>query len=343
MKRENLPKIIILTTIILMVILVSAQTGMVEKTTSVNGGTIAGITGKVVTITGGAISGFSSFVDFVKSKISGRSTTNSFNLNISVPNSQPQVEWVATISDQSITEGGRKSVDISFIVYDQDGYTTITSANASIRNATGGERRNQTCQKTNSIGTKEQNFTCEIGIWYFDNPGIWNITIIALDHLNASGTNQTTSLTLLETTGMVTSPATISWATLAPGNTNKTPQQNLQINNTANKEIKAGNVSINATNLVGDTYSSYALYVSNFSVGIINATNTSACGETTSTKLERYVYKSIEGANLSVGNYSVGDGRGQANIYLCLRYVGQEIVAQNYTTTGEGQWIVKIQ
>jgi hypothetical protein len=301
------------------------------------------LTGKAVTITGKAISGFSSFVDFVKSKISGRSTSGNFNLNISVPNSPPQIVYVGTISDQSITEGGEKGVEVNFIVYDQDGYETITEANASYINSTGFQRYNPTCQKTNNVGAKQQNFTCIVGIWYYDNSGIWTITINAKDHLNTSATNTTTNFTILQTLGMVTSPETLTWATLTSGDKNKTAIQNIQINNTANTQVFSGNISINASNIVGDTYSSYALYAGNFSVGIINQTNTSSCTDASSTKLERFIYKPITGANLSVGNISVGDGRAQTKIYVCLREIGQEIIEQNYTTTGEGPWIIKIQ
>ncbi|MEK6919253.1 MAG: hypothetical protein AABW73_04425 [Nanoarchaeota archaeon] len=336
MRKEILLAITLAT--ILIMILVTQKINLVSAQNS-----NSVITGKAVTITGKAISGFSSFVDFVKSKISGRASSQSFNINISVPNTQPRVNFVATISDQSVTEAGQKTVAISFIVYDQDGYETINGANATITNSTGSIRYNQTCQKTNTIGTKEQNFTCGIGIWYFDNAGVWTITITATDQGNLEGTNSTTNFTILQTLGITTSPETITWATLTAGDKNKTAIQHIQINNTANTAVSAGNVSINATNLVGDTYSSYSIYAGNFSVAIHNTTNTSSCAQATSTRLVHYNYTTISGANLSVGNVSINDGRGQTKMYVCIRELGIEILEQNYTTSGEGPWIIKVQ
>ena len=69
------------------------------------------ITGKTVSITGKAISGFSSFIDFVKSKISGKaSNVQNLNLNITVLSAEtpPQIIYVTTITDQSVAEGTEK-------------------------------------------------------------------------------------------------------------------------------------------------------------------------------------------------------------------------------------------
>ena len=53
----------------------------------------------------------------------------------------------------------------------------------------------------------------------------------------------------------------------------------------------------------------------------------------------------ISGANLSNGNFTVGDGdTGQEELYLCLRYAGTELSAQSYSTGNEteGLWTVEV-
>ena len=189
-KGEVITIIAIISTIMILIMLTTNTRA--ETNTKITGRASASITGK-------AISGFSSFIDFVKSKISGKSTTQNMNINITVLalNTPPRIVYVMTVPDQTINEGGEKIISLNFIVHDDDGYQTITSANATINNGTGMTRQNNTCQKTNSIGLTEQNYTCTVGIWYYDNAGIWNITIGAGDQTEKTAINGTTTLQIL--------------------------------------------------------------------------------------------------------------------------------------------------
>ncbi len=296
--------------------------------------TNAGITGKVV-------SGWSSFVDFVKSKLSGKAASQTLNLNISVPNTAPQVTFVSTIGSQSVLEASVRNVEFNFLVFDQDDYGDVASANATFTNITGSARFNSSCLKTNASGAKYQNFSCTIGMWYFDNSGAWNVTVIAKDNANNTAANGTNNFTLLQTTALVTSPETITWAAISQNSTNKTSSNYLQLNNTANTAVADGNISVNATDLVGETYSAYALYAGNFSIGITQGN--SSCNATTSTSMVKSIYSNISSALLPYGNLSKADGEGQENLYLCLRRAGSELFAQNYSTAGQGAWTIKIQ
>ena len=314
--------IVIFLSVLLLLVLVSASVSS------------SGITGK-------AINGFSSFIDFVKSRLSGGATTQGVQLNISIPNSAPIVTFVSTIASQSIVEATEKAVTFSFIVYDQDGNGTIVGANATFRNYTSNLRYNSTCQKTNVLSPKEQNFSCTVGVWYFDNPGMWNVSVVAVDTQGSTGVNSTTNFTILETLGFVTSPETLTWESLVIGYANRTALESLQLNNTANVAVGVGNVSINSTNLVGETFSSYALYAANFSLGLVGEGN-SSCNATTSNSMIRSSYVNITGAFLPYGNLSVG-GQAKENIYACIRLVGPELYQQNYSTAGEGAWTIRIQ
>ncbi len=292
------------------------------------------------TLTGKVVSGFSSFIDFVKSKLSGKATTQSVNINITVPNTDPKVTYVASVTNQIITEGGEKGVGLSFIVYDHDGYENIEGANATITNITGGIRQNLTCKKMDSLSAKEQNFSCTVDIWYFDNPGQWNITIKAKDLGGGQGINDTTSFVLLETTAMSTTPTTITWPILQVNSVNKTATDNLQIDNLGNRGIGLGNISVNTTNLVGETYSTYSIYAGNISIGTIQGN--ASCNQTTSNLMTRYSYVNITEAILPYGNRTAGGGQGIENLYFCIRKVGIELFMQNYSTAGEGAWTIKI-
>ncbi|MBS3074018.1 hypothetical protein J4447_01030 [Candidatus Pacearchaeota archaeon] len=320
--------------LMLLSILASAFQSAGVQSAGVTGNAAAGITGKVV-------SGFSSFIDFMKSKLSGKATSQSVNLNITVPNTAPQVTFVSTIASQSVLEASVRNTEFNFLVFDQDDYEDIASANATFANITGNMRFNSSCLKTNTFGAKYQNFSCTIGLWYFDNSGVWNVTVIAKDNSSNTAVNGTTNFALLQTAAVVTSPATITWAAIAPNNTNKTASNFLQLNNTANTAIGDGNISINATDLVGETYSAYALYAGNFSIGITSGN--ASCNATTSTSMRKSSYTNISSALLPYGNLSRANGEGQEEMYLCMRYAGSELFAQNYSTAGQGAWTIRVQ
>ncbi|PIN88739.1 hypothetical protein COU61_03675 [Candidatus Pacearchaeota archaeon CG10_big_fil_rev_8_21_14_0_10_35_13] len=288
-------------------------------------------------------------VDYLRAKLTGRATTSNVQINISIGNSAPNITYVKTISNQIITEDGQKPVTFDFIVEDIDGWQNIDAssgrANFTYSNAsTLITRNNDSCVSLGSVSTTQLNISCTINMWYFDASGTWNITAYATDVSGAQGQNRAASLVLSPTKALLSGPGNLTFSTLNPGDTNTTADNNpLTLNNTGNVHIPEGNISVNATDLVGETNAAYALYARNFTIGITQGgTPAKECGGVNSTFLLKSVYQNISNATLPYGNHSAGGGTGQEGLYLCLTLAGSELLTQAYSTAGEGAWTIQI-
>ncbi|MEK6919258.1 MAG: hypothetical protein AABW73_04450 [Nanoarchaeota archaeon] len=305
------------------------------------------------------VSSQTSFWESIKAGITGRATSGTFNLNISVGNSPPNITYVSTISAQDITEAGQTRVTFYFTANDSDGYqnidTTSAKANFTFINATGliATGKNDSCVSLGNIDSKTINFTCTISLWYFNPSGTnaWNITAYVQDSSSASGQNTTTKFTLNPTPAFVIYPAAFTFGSLSGGSTNTTSNNDpLTMNNTGNYAFGqlTQNISVNATNLVGETNSAYALYGGNFTVGVSTGGSPPVeCGDSSASGFlvtQRFVNQTL--ASLPYGNLSIGSGTAQEQLYVCLARAGNEISSQAYSTNGpnsNGAWQIKTQ
>ena len=282
--------------------------------------------------------------------ITGRATTSNVQINISLGNSVPNITYVSVIAAQDVTEEGVKPVIFYFTANDSDGYqnidATTAKANFTYRNAsTLIKRTNDTCKSLGNIDAKTLNFSCTIGLWYFDTAGVWNITAYVEDVSGAKAQNRTASFTLSPTKAFKSGPGNLTFTGVGPGTTNTTPTNNpLTINNTGNFAFGINNISVNARDLVGETNAAYALYARNFTIGITQGGSPlKECGGVNSSRLIKSGYQNITNATLPYGNLSLGGGRGQEGLYLCLTLAGPELISQAYSTTGpsgQGAWTV---
>ncbi|MEK6919250.1 MAG: LamG-like jellyroll fold domain-containing protein [Nanoarchaeota archaeon] len=271
--------------------------------------------------------------------------------NLSDTNVGPSISFVSNISPQTITEAGVTKATFNFTVNDVNGYADVIIVKANFTNGTI-LRSNETCEASGIINSTARNYNCTIGIWYFDSAGTWNVTVYARDSVSNIAQNTTTSFSLAQTAAFIIYPngttggTSFTFSGINPGETNKTPTNNpLTLNNTGNQPINSG-ISINATNLVGETNNLYSLYAGNFTVGInTGGSPLLECGGTGSSRMTRSVYTEIIGATLPVGNLSAGGGAAQEQLYICLTKAGNEISEQAYSTTGPsstGAWTIKI-
>jgi hypothetical protein len=297
------------------------------------------------------------FFKSLRSLLTGKATSGNFNLNISVGNTAPNITYVSTIAAQDITENGQTRVTFYFTANDTDGYgnldTASGKANFTFTNATGliYTGTNNSCTSLGSIDAKTLNFTCTISLWYFNAPGVWNVTAYVQDTSGSQGQNSTSSFTLQTTPAFVIQPSSFTFGSLNPGSTNTTSNNDpLTLNNTGNAVFGkngAYNLSVNATNLVGETNGAYALYGGNFTVGTYGADSTVNCGNATWSSYmttQRFTNMTQTNVTLPYGNLSVNDGRYQMNFFVCLTQAGSDITSQAYSTNGpnsNGPWQVK--
>jgi len=190
-------------------------------------------------------------------------------------------------------------------------------------------------------------------MWWFDGAGDWNITASISDNASLYGKNDSITLYVAATTGFEISPGNLSWNAFPVGSTNQTSINDpLILNNTGNQPVGnatgTSNISINATNLLGELDNSYKLFASNFSVatitdGLCSGTACVECGGGFAGNFSAGIYANVTNATLPKGNYSKEDGTtGKEQLYFCLRIVGRELKDQPYSTKGEGLWTIRI-
>lgn len=276
-------------------------------------------------------------------KITGRATDRPVNLSLSAANRPPQIVYVDSPT-VTMTEDSFVDVLFYFTVYEPDKTFTLNFSTDVANFSKPGEvtRENLSCAFVGDIDPSQKygNFSCTIRMWYFDGPGAWNITVAISDNSWNNATNTTQIATVNQLTAFVQSPDLLTWATFSPNSYNLTSTNDpLLLNNTGNANITA--LSINATDLVGETDSNYSIYSGNFSVHINQGGSPPAeCG---GTLMEHYNFKNVTSGLLPKGNHSVNDGNtGQEQLYYCLTYAGNELTQQTYSTLTEGSWTVKI-
>ncbi len=266
------------------------------------------------------------------------------HLDVTIANNPPVIDSIYAVPDQAIREGSYSNISISFVVHDIDGYQDINLSGSSawVSNEVGESRMSALCYNSGIIDAHLLNVTCVVPIWFFDKPSVWNISVKTKDRTGAGYViNNGTTFILLKTVAFVISPSVLNLSTIVPDSYNQTPVNSpLTLNNTGNAFTRAGLIKINATNLRGIDDSSVALYAGNFSVGIATGPDLPECG---APLMARSTYRSISGAVLQRGNYSINNGTaGQEELYPCLTYAGSELTPQQYSTAAEGAWTVQI-
>lgn len=268
-------------------------------------------------------------------QITGRATTSPVTLNISVGAGNSPTIWnVTKITDVSggLNEGPAPTyVIINFSVTDADGIGNINDSSARVNLSKSGEtsRINSSCARWQASGNSA-NYTCNMTMYWWDGVGNWVVNVTIKDLNGNYAENSTITLTVGSTSGFVSGPSSLTWATISPGATNTLANNNLRLNNTGNV-VK--NVQINATDLVGESTSSKQLGANNFSIA-----NTSSC---TGAAMSNYVYTAV--STLPIGNYSLNDGSsGQKDLYFCLTSANSDLTMQAYSTLSKGTWTVKI-
>ena len=280
--------------------------------------------------------------------ITGKATTQAETLNVTISDSPPQITAVfpnvATGVAVTPTEAGATYTLINFSVTDPDGYANLLDSTAKINITRTGEimRTNNTCIRYQQ-GGNNANYSCTIDLWYFDGAGIWNLSTWISDASYLNSTNSSDNISYSQLQAFVRGPATTTFASISPGISNTTTNNGpLLLNNTGNYAVTAGNLLINSTNLRGETNSTFAIWANNMSVG--NQSGSNSCGSqaqnATAMSLDAY-------ANLNTvlnrGNFTYNNGTAQAGLYTCIRFVGNELPSQAYSTSNESGWTLKIQ
>jgi hypothetical protein len=284
------------------------------------------------------------FFDFLKGKVTGHDVTDTVTLNVSVTSGTPVIWDVRVQSPLTLTLGPNPTYfHVNFSVNDTDGADNLNNVTAAVNISSGVEtpRFNTSCAVVN-YGGNDANYSCLVTAWWFDDDADWVIGANITDLNSNTGSNTTDTITIGTLTGFEMYPSALAFSTLTPGTYNQTPNNYVSMNNTGNDPFGSGNVQINASDLRGEQSPGYALWAGNFSAspqtgGLIECNITASA-----TQLVNFTYTGITNVILNDGNYTINDGTGQEDMYLCLREVGAELAEQYYSTENLGAWTVQV-
>ena len=155
--------------------------------------------------------------------------------------------------------------------------------------------------------------------------------------------NITTNFQVQSTTAMNMYPTALTWATLELGTTNQTSNNDpLRINNTGNKDIAVGGITVAGYNLQGTSITTDFINAENFSISAVNFTGSGGPMECNGTQMFNGTSgaaapQAIFAANITRGNNSINTNNqasGQEELFVCLRTVPLGITRQTYNTAG---------
>ncbi len=245
-------------------------------------------------------------------------------------NQAPTIPYIAVIPDQTPIESSTTNVVFEVHVSDADGVGDIDDSSVNAQFSRSGEiTRNGACSRVNDIDGTTANYSCSVGMEYYDGAGVWDVNVSAFDLQNALAFDDTKTFNYLELKAIVlTSPAgALAWPALSPGAVNVLSDNDPNvIENTGNYE---GQILITGYDLVGEATPSEMIPVQNFWAGPNSGT------ECTTTQLQDSVSVAIAGSSLIKGAGTTEE------IYYCLTSV-PSISAQTYSTSGGSSWVVGI-
>ena len=250
------------------------------------------------------------------------------------PNSAPVIESVSITSPVSPLEGSARMVNFSFVAFDSDGFGDL-SLDSGIANFTksGEAVRAGTCSNLTNIDANRMNFSCSVDIWYFDAPGIWNVTVQVSDSLGFTAGNSSAYFSYDSLTAMVLYPSAISFGSLNSSSNNVTASNFSLINNTGNVNLTT--VKVKAFDVLGDLDSSSLLHAENFTASVL--TGGSPPAECSGNSLLNNTGVNITNATVPRGNFSAGLANEQ--IYYCIPRVPL-LKRQTYST--RAPWLIEV-
>ncbi len=268
---------------------------------------------------------------------------NTINRTFSVTTAvAPTIDDISNLPLQNVTEGGLMNVTFFVNVSDAQGFGTIDIVNATFIRTGEETRQNSSCKFISDYNATQANYSCTIGIWYWDGAGNWTINVTANDTTSLISSAYNETFELSKTTSFIVSPSPITFATIIPGTENTTSNNDPSLlNNTGNADIPLNYVSVKTLDLHGNDYPAYFINSTNFSISIETGSNLECDGDS----MKNDTYVNITGSILTAGNNSLNYGNetsGQEQIYYCIKKIDTTLVAQTYSTDLLGSWLIKI-
>ena len=269
------------------------------------------------------------------SGITGKATTNATALQVTVGNTAPTVYFVNnSYPTITLSEGGAITFQIRFNASDSDGVANLNDASASVNvTRSGSTRSNTSCVHVQDFSANNATYECTIRLYYFDHGGAWVINASIYDVNGGNGQNTSASFTVGELHAwQLGSSNALNWSgSLSTSDVNQGSSNDpFVLNNTGND----ANLSINVTayNLLGVTSPSYWINASDIRV----SPTIGGCSD--GTLASNQTESIITGAELDNANTVATE-----DIYFCIISLPSTLTAQNYSTSGYGNWVIETQ
>ncbi len=302
-----------------------------------------------------SVTASSSFISVIKEMfggssgnlITGRLTSGTTGLSITVTNLPPNVTDVPEVPEQSITESGATAVILYFTASDVDGVSNLNDSSATINLTTTDDSTvilNDTCEVVADLDSTSANYTCTLYFQYFDVSGNWTIEPSIKDNSGAMASNNSVNVSLAPTLAIQITPSSLSFASIAPGADNATATDDpILVNNTGNQNVTSGNVQVQAFSLIGGDDATKNIPAANFTVGNVTGGENSEC---VATAMVNGTATAIPSTFVPRGNNSVGVNpeNGIEELYVCLvdAPTVDDLPSQTYSATGASAWVVSV-
>ncbi|MBI2667520.1 hypothetical protein HYX17_01985 [Candidatus Woesearchaeota archaeon] len=267
----------------------------------------------------------------------------------SITNVAPEITFLSENVNSTFDplEGDIRNIEFSVIINDSDGDADIGNVTANFTQGTI-LRENITMCVPEETGTDtfSVNFSCTIGLQYFDLNGDYIINIEANDSQGVTAINNTITLTYNLLTAMNLSVNALTLSTANPDDqniTNSTDTSFLNITNTGNQP--GLNISVNASDLGNET-TIFTIPAENFTFGNISIDYTgSSFAECMDSTIDDPLNQTtnLVNATLTSVNGIIERGAGEtSSLYLCLRHVPAGIPGVAYSTSLGGSWSIQV-
>ncbi len=242
-------------------------------------------------------------------------------------NIKPEILDISDIEDQTVSEAGTTNVSFSVLAKDQNTVNNLDDTTITVQFTKDSTIRTGNCSLVSIIDSTTANYSCVIGIQYWDAAGTWTVTASIKDKNNEQSDPYSETFLLLETACITTSQLSLEWPALIPGDIDNSSLSNpLIINNTCNKE---GIIQVKGFDIVGETDPSYKIPASSFTVHTIDACAPIDPG----TAMIHNTPVTIAGATIPRGS--------QEEFYFCIEQVPEDLIAQIYSASGNA-WEISI-
>lgn len=194
-------------------------------------------------------------------------TTGTFNVTLTISNSEPRIVWVNDSISVSPSEGSYTLVTIRFNATDNNSAADLNDSTAQVWLNLSSEtmRGNASCEDVAESGNTVT-YECQMQLWYWDMDGTWQINASVEDNSGVYTQNTSATLTYGDLAAMQVIKSDLTFEGV-PGDENVAATENPQvINNTGNRAFTA--VNITAYDLEGVTDSDYTIGAGNFSINV---------------------------------------------------------------------------